>query len=381
MHIAIWGNQPCQAQTSGTGSGGVTYVWQDVWHDTTPNLNFNAFGDLTNYNGNWYMVFRSAIGHGIPLEGAQGGEIRVLESANGQNWSSVALLSDSGADLRDPKISVTPSNQLLISAGSISQSGVTPVQSVAWLSSDGSNWSQGLSTGDYDWWTWRTVWHNGVGYGISYGPNNTDPNWKYDLTTQLVTTTDGIHYNPLVLPLTPTGQQSDEAGLTFLPNGTAVALIRRDGAATSTVGTATGSYTNWAFQDANLQLESPDLLTLPDGRIVAAGRGSDAGQMDTELCWLDPTTATLTPFLILPEPSSLFGYPVGETGYPGLAWNNNQLWVNYYVGNNAGGDIYLAQVSIPSVPEPATLGLLLVGTVTGTGICWARRRRKIAGRC
>ena len=70
----------------------------------------------------------------------------------------------------------------------------------------------------------------------------------------------------------PTGQQADEAGLTFLPNGTAVMVIRRDWAGTLSVGVSTGNYTNWTITSANIQVESPDLLTLPDGRIVCAGR-------------------------------------------------------------------------------------------------------------
>jgi len=363
-------NQPCHAQTSGTGSGGVTYTLQDIWSDSTGGFEFNAFSDLTNYNGNWYVVFRTAGGHGIPPAGQQGGEIRVIESANGQDWSSVALLGTSDGDLRDPKITVTPSNQLMIITGSVSQSGINPVQSAAFFSSNGTTWSSPQPTGDYDWWTWRTVWHNGVGYGISYGPNNTDPNWKSDLTTRLLTTTDGVNYSPLVLQLTNTGQQADEAGLSFLPDGTAVALVRRDGATTSSIGTATGNYTNWTFRDANLQLESPDLLTLPDGRIVAAGRAYNGAEMNTELCWLDPATATLTPFLIFPDDPVLFG----ESGYPGLAWQNDKLCVSYYMGYAGGADIYLAQVSIPPVPEPGTLGLAIACMTAGFAAWWSRRR-------
>ena len=50
-----WCSQPCQAQVSGTGSGGVTYTMEDVFSDGA----YDAFTDLTRYDGRWYLVFRT----------------------------------------------------------------------------------------------------------------------------------------------------------------------------------------------------------------------------------------------------------------------------------------------------------------------------------
>ena len=271
----------------------------------------------------------------------------MLESANGQNWTPVAILSDAGGDLRDPKITVTPSNQLMIISGDVTQTAPYVVQSVAWFSSNGTNWGNENPTGVSDTWIWRTVWHDGVGYGIGYGPNNTDPTGGSEQTTWLSTTTNGLNYSA-ALQLSPTGQMADEAGLTFLPNGTGVMVTRRDAEATSSIGisTAASDYTKWTFTNGNLQLESPNLLTLPDGRIVAAGRMYAQYNPDvayTGLAWVDPTTGTLTPFLKF---ANTYGT---DTGYPGLYWYNNQLMVSYYSSNptGPGADIFVAQVTIP----------------------------------
>jgi autotransporter-associated beta strand protein len=331
---------------TGTGSGGVTYTSEDVWSDGT----YNAFTDLTSYDGNLYLVFAASSGQSIPAVG-QPGKIRVLESANGQNWTPVALLSSSG-DLRDPKISVTPSNQLMIISGDVSQTAPYVIQSAAWFSSDGTNWGNENPTGVPDYWIWRTVWHNGVGYGISYGPNNTDPTNGWEQATFLSTTTDGLNYTAPALQLSPSGEKADESGLTFLPNGTAVMVTRCDLGELSysaSVGVATGNYTNWTFTSANMRIESPDLLTLPDGRIVCAARmytGNTSGHAYTSLSWVDPTTGIVTPFLAFPYCTN----GSSDTGYPGLCWYNNQLWVSYYsfTNNLRGADIFVAQVSIPS---------------------------------
>jgi autotransporter-associated beta strand protein len=329
----------------GTGSGGVTYTVNAAY--ATAFQGYNAFTDLTRFDGDWYLVFRQADGHNIPPPGDPGGVIRVLTSADGQNWSTATVLSGSG-DLRDPKISITPQNQLMIIAGDFMQTGAQPCQSAAWFSADGSNWSAENPVGQPDSWLWRTVWHNGVGYGISYGGTSlTDSDSQ--VTTSLSVTTNGLDYVTTVPQLNPLGEKADESGMTFLPNGTAVVLTRCDWDKTSSIeiSTAASNYTNWTVSNANLQVQSPDLLTLPDGRIVAAGRLYTSGTPNvsyTGLSWLDPKTGTLTQFLAFPDT-----YTYDDTGYPGMYWYNNQLWLSYYGESYPQGysDIDLAQVSIP----------------------------------
>ena len=46
-----------------------------------------------------------------------GGRLRVLVSTDGQAWTSAALVGETGIDLRDPKLSMTPDSQLIIVAG------------------------------------------------------------------------------------------------------------------------------------------------------------------------------------------------------------------------------------------------------------------------
>ena len=45
------------------------------------------------------------------------GQIRVLISHDGENWTSAALLSEDGTDLRDPKLAVTPDKRLMLVMG------------------------------------------------------------------------------------------------------------------------------------------------------------------------------------------------------------------------------------------------------------------------
>ena len=49
--------------------------------------------------------------------------MRVLTSADGSVWQSSALVSVPGADLRDPKLSTTSYNRLLLLAEAVSDAG------------------------------------------------------------------------------------------------------------------------------------------------------------------------------------------------------------------------------------------------------------------
>src|SRR5512147_520738 len=69
----------------------------------------NAFTDLIRWHGKWFCTFREADAH----VGGDG-KLRVVESADGEKWVSAALLGESGIDLRDPKLSITPDDRLMM---------------------------------------------------------------------------------------------------------------------------------------------------------------------------------------------------------------------------------------------------------------------------
>jgi hypothetical protein len=79
-------------------------IWDEGKH--------NAFTDLIRWHDRWYCTFREADAH----VGGDG-RLRVLESTDGERWEPVALVAEQGIDLRDPKLSITPDDRLMIVAG------------------------------------------------------------------------------------------------------------------------------------------------------------------------------------------------------------------------------------------------------------------------
>src|SRR2546428_7390583 len=75
-----------------------------IW-DRAPH---NAFTDLVRFRDRWICVFREGRSHVSP-----DGAIRVITSRDGRDWTSVARLVSAKADLRDPKVTVTPGGRFM----------------------------------------------------------------------------------------------------------------------------------------------------------------------------------------------------------------------------------------------------------------------------
>ncbi len=324
---AITGTRPCLAETAASTGPKLLEVVK-IW-DQAPH---NAFTDLIHHGGQWYCVFREGAGHVSP-----DGKIRVLASADGETWASQAVVSRVGEDLRDPKLSVTPSGQLmLVAAAAIRGNEETQHQTWYWLSEDGIEWSEPRPLGEPNQWLWRVTWHDGMAYGVSYDTLGAGVVRLYRF---------GPEMQPEILVENLFAEERpSEASLLFDPQGVAFCLLRRDGnPGHALLGKAGPPYTTWIWSDLARKIGGPHLLRLPDGRVIAAGRLYD-GQVRTSLLWLDLEQGQAREFLELPSG--------GDTSYPGLVWHDGHLWVSYYSSHEGKTAIYLARVALPKdAPE------------------------------
>lgn len=287
----------------------------------------NAFTDLVRWRDRFWCVFREGQGHVSP-----DGAIRVLSSADGTNWSSAARLTSTRGDLRDPHATVMPDGRLML-YGAVALPAPGPVkhQSLAWFSDTGTNWTAEAIVGDPDVWLWRVAWNGPVALGVGYDTGG-------ERFVRLYRSRDGRQFET-ILPTLFAEPNPNESGLAFLPDGTCLCLLRRDGQpGTGKLGRAQPPYRDWTWQDLGVRIGGPQLLRLPDGRLVAAVRLYDGGAR-TSLCWLDPDAGKLTEFLKLPSG--------GDCSYPGLVWHGGELWVSYYSSHEGKTMVYVARVGLP----------------------------------
>lgn len=309
----------------------------------------NAFTDLIRWRDRWYCCFREADAH----VGGDG-RVRLLNSVDGARWESTALIGEQGVDLRDPKLSVTPDDRLMIVAGgSVYRGGKTLLgrQPRVMFSSDGRAWSTPRRVMEEGDWLWRVTWYQGKAYGIAYdaGKRETAPAQKAaeshqlaepgpaDWKLKLVVSDDGVNYR--VIQHLDVPGHPNESTLRFTSKGEMIALIRREGGNTlGWIGTSLPPYSNWTYSETKHRLGGPNFLTLPQPRQeIWASTRTYPGGAKTALARM--TRAGLEPVLTLPSG--------GDTSYAGMVWHDEVLWVSYYSSHEGKSSIYLAKIALP----------------------------------
>ncbi|MCX6836952.1 MAG: sialidase family protein [Verrucomicrobia bacterium] len=304
----------------------VEKIWEQAGH--------NAFTDLTRFQNLFYCCFRessSATGEGV---------IRILLSSTGKVWIDQGTIAEAGTDLRDPKLIVTPDNKrlYLLCAGHSAAQGR---QSRYATTQDGKVWTplqKLLAKGD-------TLWRATINptdkrfYAASFNihPNSGGPAPEPEWSLKTYASTDGSVWQLSSIMQVP--GQSAETTLRFLKDGSALALVARQGGdRRGAIGLAKAPYREWTWASAGVPLGGPNFIELPDGKLIAGSRGFGATP-GAHMVLYTLTSKSLTPLLELPSG--------GDCSYPGLYWHDDVLHVTYYSsheGNKAA--IYYAQVRL-----------------------------------
>ncbi|MBM3765779.1 MAG: exo-alpha-sialidase [Acidobacteria bacterium] len=294
-----------------------------IW-DIAPH---NAFTDLIHHKGEWLCVFREGRAH-VSTDGA----IRVIGSRDGVKWTSKALLKSNALDLRDPKITLTPKGELMLTAAAAQREkdGQSPVphDTFAWFSRDGAAWSEPFKIGDHNFWLWRVSWNKGAAYTVGYETMSRAG------ITRLYTSHDGRQFDTLVPTLQADGY-SNESSILFKKDGIALCLLRRDGGTrTALLGTSKPPYKEWQWKDLGVRIGGPHFVEVSGGRLIGAVRLHD-GKTRTAIVEIDAAAGTLKE--VSPLPSS------GDSSYAGLVWRKGELWISYYASHEGKSSIYLAR--------------------------------------
>ncbi|HCO96905.1 MAG TPA: hypothetical protein DIU00_23705, partial [Phycisphaerales bacterium] len=290
----------------------VNKIWDKAPH--------NAFTDLVRWRDAFYCAFREGRGH-VSTDG----RIRILESKDADTWTSAAIISLEGFDLRDAHLSVTPDGRLMLLGGAAPREKdhqSAPTGTFVSFSQDGRKWTQPHIAVEPGRWLWCVTWHKGKAYGISYTAGK--GNERY---LDLLVSNDGIHYESHVPKLLEQGYPT-EVTLRFDSDGICYALVRRDrrgnDPSSALLGVSGPDYKQWQWKDLGADFNGfggPNFIQIPGGHWLAAGRMHDGGA-HTAITYLDVENGTMTKLAKLPSG--------GDTSYPGMVWHNNMLYISYY---------------------------------------------------
>lgn len=306
---------------------------QKIWD----NAQHNAFPDLIRYKNQWLCALRESTKHADP-----GGKIRILQSADGLNWHSVAYLEEEGVDFRDPKLSITPEETLMLLAGGSYYSGkgkYLGCQSRVSFSKNGKEWTPFTLILEPHEWLWRVTWHKGIAYGASYRLSNPH-NKKEEWIIKLFESQDGFNYH-LITKWDILGYPN-ETTLRFLNSDEMVALVRRDKKKDnySWIGRSSYPYRDWKWAATKHYFGGPNFLILPDDRMLAGGRliYHDSHKVLEKTVLASMDFNDLKPLLILPSG--------GDCSYPSLVYYDDHLWMSYYSSHEGKAAIYLAKIQL-----------------------------------
>ena len=301
----------------------VERIWDRAAH--------NAFTSLIEFNGKIYCSFRESSGHVSDINGS----IRVIESEDGQNWSSVAHIFERGVDLRDPQLTVTADNRIMLNIGGSLYTngkleGMEP--KVSFSDTNGKNFSdpqkvfidEAIKSGKD--WLWRATWNNGICYATIYQPTK-------EKSVQLIKSIDGINYT-FVTTFEVIG--GNETTLRFTSDDKMIAVVRRDRERNGVIGRSEPPYKSWEWNELEARLGGPDLIILENGNMICATREYPADHNEKTIIAKVGLDGKFTKLLILPSG--------GDCSYPGFVMKDDILNVSYYSSHEEKTAIYFAKI-------------------------------------
>lgn len=299
-----------------------TRIWSRGGH--------NAFTDIIAFKDYIYVVFREA----SCCHFSEDGKVRIIRSKDTKVWEDVAELIVPEKDVRDPKLSICSSNSLCINATArqpynrFTNTHYTH-QSYIWSSKDGVNWSDAQPVLLSNYWLWRVRWNNEINraYGFSYRTGV--PNYL-----NLHSSHNGIDFTTNRYKIFDS-HRPNETDMVFINDSTAIALVRRSPNSNSIIGLSRKPFLEWRWEELNEKIASPNLLLLPDNRIIAGVRFLEP-EARTSISIIDPIEKKITEILQLSSG--------GDNGYPGMILQDDKLIISYYSSHEGRTSIYLAKV-------------------------------------
>jgi hypothetical protein len=264
----------------------------------------NAFTDLIQWKGLYYLCFRHGEGH-VSMDG----EIRIVRSPDLKTWEPCGTVRTIGDD-RDPHFAATE-ERLFVYFGvwdTVHGKGralVTrnAVRSHVSSTADGTTWRGAQGVYESKWWMWRVKHHGDAFYSVAYSAFRPAPKFR---ETRLLRSEDGLTWNP-VSTITQK-RMSGESDMWFHDDGSVWVLSRTGVEPGHTwLHESSSDRKTWVESDTGQLIHSPVIAKWKD-RFFVAGRGRGGKKFVTKVWELVDGHANE----LITLPSG------GDTSYPGL---------------------------------------------------------------
>ncbi|MDD2708747.1 MAG: hypothetical protein PHV34_12235 [Verrucomicrobiae bacterium] len=282
----------------------VKCVWNDGCH--------NAFTDLTEFKGNYFLSFRHATEH----QPAGRGEIYVLSSPDLVNWKLAQTYQfsqeEDGRDMKFFKLS----NRLGMMYTVTSSSGPRTFNNYVVFSDDGLTFSSPLKIENFNYYPWRNTFHDNKLYLSAYAPA------KKGLSSCLFGTTDGMEFAK-ISEIAPNASHAGESAIIFIGKN-CYAVTRDEGRPrkNAVLSIANDPYEKWVDCPLAMPVDCAAIFQFKDKIMLAARFWTKPNCSEMAVYSLDIPSKQLHKEAVLPSK--------GESGHCGVIVQGDKLYVSYY---------------------------------------------------
>ncbi|QDT41587.1 hypothetical protein Pan241w_16500 [Gimesia alba] len=304
----------------------------------------NAFTDMIEFKGKYYLTFRTCPGGHMLFPSSR---ILIMQSDDAETWKQVDEFSVPRRDVRDPHFLIFK-DKLFVYTGTWYCGDAPPKTRTinqhlgyAVWSADGSNWSKPtMLEGTYGHYIWRAAAYGDKAYLCGRRIRNfTEDNKDRELIeTAILESDDGLVWKTASLF---NEKQGDETAFLFEKNGDLLA-IGRSGSNPAWVMRSRPPFDHWERKQLDRYIGGPLLAKWGDHYLVG-GRQRKNGKYVTSLYWFK--NDQLHEFASLPSG--------GDNSYPGiLILGPDRARVSYYSSHEKDENgkpitaIYLADLKL-----------------------------------
>ncbi|MDO5570301.1 MAG: hypothetical protein Q4F97_02395 [Bacteroidales bacterium] len=310
------------------------------------NDKYCAFTSLIEFKGVYYCAFREAESHIFDRDEEARGAVRIISSKDGEQWTPVALITKPGTDLRDPKLSITPSGKImLLMGGSVYKNkNLEASYTQICFSDDGKSFSNPIDAKmDHDFlgnknWLWNLTWHKNKGYVINY--NYVKPG---DTRIFLMETSDGISYK--IVSSIDLKDFPNEATIRFSKKNEMFVIVRKDaGDRKGYWCSSLPPYNQWNCKQIDVKLGGPDFIFLDNNNFLLGSRCLKDDSKPKTALYLGNKDGNIKELVEFPSG--------GDNSYPSILKVGKEVWISYYSQHESGNcEIYLAKYPLKKIKK------------------------------
>lgn len=307
----------------------------------------NAFTDLVEFDGHYYLAFRSCPeGHMVHPTAS----IVILESEDLKSWQQVFRFSVAERDTRDPHFLVFQRKLFVYTGTWYSGATTIPVKDYdlnlhlgyAVWSDNGKDWhGPEMLEGTFGHYIWRAASWGDKAYLCGRRKHHFDVRPRGEgpeVESAMLVSDDGLRWKTLTLFQE---QRGDETAFQFQADGSVLGIARRGSDAAQLIRSSP-PYDKWDRRDLDRYIGGPLLARWGDRWVVGGRRNTDQG-MKTSMAWL--IDDDLHEFAELPSG--------GDNSYPGFLQRSPVLAVmSWYSSHERDAEgkpitaIYMADLEI-----------------------------------